>query len=293
MNKLTTEDFIEKSKSIHGDKYDYRNTVYTLSNKKVSIECMNHGPFLQTANDHLQGKGCKKCTGKGRTTDEAITLLKEKHGDKYDYSKLIYKNTKSKLEIICKKHGIFLQNFTNHHGGQGCPKCKSYKKIKTLKVFQEQAVKIHNNKYEYLDYIRDDLKIKIRCPNHGVFKQMASNHLQGHGCSKCGTTIISKPEIEVADFVKSLNLEILTSKRDIINPLELDIYIPKLNMAIEFNGNYWHYNHSNPNCKPKGYHAQKSNLCREKGIKLLHIREDLWKKDTEKMKKVIKRFLKT
>ena len=66
----------------------------------------------------------------------------------------------------------------------------------------------------------------------------------------------------------------------------------ELNKAIEFNGSYWHYDRSNPNCKPKGYHGMKSKLCRDKNIKLLHIREDLWYHDSEKMKKIILKFLK-
>ena len=123
------------------------------------------------------------------------------------------------------------------------------------------------------------------------FEQTPKAHLyEKQGCPKC-INIISKPEIELADFIKSLNYKILTSKRNIIKPYELDIYIPSLNKAIEFNGNWWHYNHSNPNCKHKGYHAQKSNLCRKKGIQLLHIREDLWIKNPEKMKQVIQKFL--
>ena len=86
-------------------------------------------------------------------------------------------------------------------------------------------------------------------------------------------------------------MKIQTSNRKYIYPYELDIYIPSLKKAIEFNGEWWHYNHSNPNCKPRGYHAMKSNLCREKGIKLLHIREDLWNRDEGKMKQIIIKFL--
>lgn len=73
----------------------------------------------------------------------------------------------------------------------------------------------------------------------------------------------------------------------VIKRKEIDIYIPELNKAIEFNGEWWHYGR---NFIP-GKHALKSNLCREKGIKLLHIREDLWIKDKEKMKNIIKEFL--
>ena len=120
------------------------------------------------------------------------------------------------------------------------------------------------------------------------FEQTPKAHLyEKQGCPKC-INIILKPEIELADFIKSLNYKILTSKRNIIKPYELDIYIPILNKAIEFNGTYWHY--SKKHFIP-GKHSNKSNLCREKGIKLLHIREDLWNRDKEKMKQIIQKFL--
>ena len=158
----------------------------------------------------------------------------------------------------------------------------------------EKAKKAHDGYYDYPDwsYINSKSKIKIKCPIHGVFEQTPDKHINGeYGCPKCSKANISKPEIEVQEFVKSLGFEIITNKRSMIKPYELDIYLPELNKAIEFNGEYWHYQHSNKNCKPKGYHAMKSNLCRDKNIKLLHIREDLWKKDKEKMKNVIKQYI--
>ena len=132
----------------------------------------------------------------------------------------------------------------------------------------------HNLKYDYTDTIYDKgkNKLKIICPLHGYFIQKANNHLNGKGCPKC-KSIISKPEIEIQEYIKNLGFEILTNKRNIIKPKELDIYIPELKKAIEFNGEYWHY--SKKHFIP-GEHGLKSNLCRKKGIKLLHIREDLW-----------------
>ena len=103
---------------------------------------------------------------------------------------------------------------------------------------------------------------------------------------KC-KNIISKPETEVQEFLKEFKYNFETNNRKLLNGKELDIYIPSLNKAIEFNGKYWHYNE---NFTP-GKHSNKSNLCREKGIKLLHIREDLWLKNKEKMKQVVVKFL--
>ena len=68
----------------------------------------------------------------------------------------------------------------------------------------------------------------------------------------------------------------------------MDIYLPELKKAIEFNGTYWHYN---PKYFVPGKHAKKSIMCRKQGLKLLHLREDLWIRDKEKMKNIIKNFL--
>ena len=158
--------------------------------------------------------------------------------------------------------------------------------------FIKKSQTIHSQKYDYqlVDYKNAHIKVKIICPEHGVFEQKPYVHLRGQGCPKC-KSIISKPEIEVQDFVKSLGFKIITNNRKILNGKELDIYIPELNKAIEFNGTYWHYDKTNPNCKPSCYHSTKSKLCKLKNISLLHLREDLWNCNKEKMKKVIHKFL--
>lgn len=161
-------------------------------------------------------------------------------------------------------------------------------KIITREIFIERSNLKHEYKYDYSKVIYNKAKIKviITCKIHGDFEKTPDKHLQGNGCPKCSHHV-SNSEIEVQKFVKSIGCEIETNNRKILNGKELDIFIPSLNKAIEFNGKYWHYNE---NFKP-GKHALKSNLCREKGIKLLHIREDLWLKDKEKMKKIIVNFL--
>lgn len=83
-------------------------------------------------------------------------------------------------------------------------------------------------------------------------------------------------EQEVKDYFT--NIELITSSRNIINPYELDIYIPSHNLAIEINGNYWHSEHIR---KDKLYHLKKTNLCKEKGIHLIHVWEFLWNTDKE------------
>lgn len=126
-NKVTTtnKDFIEKSKLIHGDKYDYSKTIYINSYNKIIIICPVHGEFKQRASQHLEGYNCNECSKKlkSKTTEEFIEKAKLIHGDKYDYSLVKYKNKKTKIKIICKIHGIFEQLPFSHRRGNGCKKC--------------------------------------------------------------------------------------------------------------------------------------------------------------------------
>lgn len=88
---------------------------FNNSNEKVCIICPIHGEFWQTANYHMYGGNCPKCTGGMRLSKEDfIKKAKAIHGDKYDYTKVIYKNYSTKVEIVCKEHGSFLQTPNNH-----------------------------------------------------------------------------------------------------------------------------------------------------------------------------------
>ena len=122
--KLSTEEFINKSKLKHGDVYDYSKVFYKNIMTKVIITCLNkHGDFEQTPNNHLKGTGCPKCGNKTLTIDEFINRSKIKHGNLCDYSKVVYKNIKSKIIITFKNHGDFEQTPNNHIKGSCCPKC--------------------------------------------------------------------------------------------------------------------------------------------------------------------------
>lgn len=130
--KHTSKSFIEAAKKIHGDTYGYDNVDYHHSHSKITITCKIHGDFEQTPTTHLNGANCHKCSySKLNETmrfsnDEFIERAKSIHDDKYDYSKVIYKNYITKIEIICTEHGIFKQSPAHHLSGKGCPKCAVY-----------------------------------------------------------------------------------------------------------------------------------------------------------------------
>ena len=95
--------------------------------------------------------------------------------------------------------------------------------------------------------------------------------------------VYSIKEKEIVEYIKSIySGEVIENSKKIISPKELDIYLPELNLAIEFNGLYFH---SLLNNTPKDYHLNKSLLCREKGIRLIHIYEF---EDLEKQKQLLK-----
>jgi hypothetical protein len=129
--RLTNEEFIKKAKSIHQNEYDYRNTRYKTSHTAVEIICAKHGSFFQEASNHLQGRGCNKCYGTIKLTNESFIKKANKvHKNFYDYSKIDYKGYLSNVVIICPVHGEFAQASGTHLSGSGCPSCG--KEVQTL-----------------------------------------------------------------------------------------------------------------------------------------------------------------
>ena len=116
MRKLTTQEFIDRARAVHGDRYDYTFVNYTSNKSKVSIICSKHGLFSMTPNSHLLGQHCPKCSGKHRWTEqEFITQAKLVHGDyKYEYSAVNYVNNSTKVSIFCPEHGMFKQAPKSH-----------------------------------------------------------------------------------------------------------------------------------------------------------------------------------
>ena len=146
------EQFIEKAKKVHGNKYDYSKVEYVNAHTKVCIICLDHGEFWQTPHKHINTKrGCSKCGGSDRiTTDEFIKKAIKIHGNKYDYSKVEYINSNTKICIICPDHGEFWQTPHNHLLLEGCPQCNNSKlenEVKTL---------LQNNKIEFEEQKRFD-----------------------------------------------------------------------------------------------------------------------------------------
>lgn len=130
------DEFIERANKVHDNKYEY--IKYTRMHEKATIKCPIHGVFKQDANNHISGSGCFKCgllirgNGRASTQEDIINKFIKKHGNVYDYSKVNYKRSFIKVEIICKKHGSFYQAPNMHLSGCGCPICKASKAEKLI-----------------------------------------------------------------------------------------------------------------------------------------------------------------
>lgn len=126
-------------------------------------------------------------------TEGFIIKARKIHGDKYDYSKVKYENSKTKVCIICPKHGEFWQTPNNHLTGFQCKLCgreqATIKNSSTTDQFIEKARLVHGNKYDYskVNYVNNKTKVNIICPIHGEFKITPDSHLsQKAGCILCG-----------------------------------------------------------------------------------------------------------
>jgi hypothetical protein len=124
------------------------------------------------------------------TFDDFIKRARRAHGDRYTYIESSFINTNKKMVIVCKKHGEFLQNVTKHLLGGGCVECardKTRKPTRTTNDFIEKSDRVHQGKYDYslTEYKGWDKPLKIICPDHGIFSQKASDHLEGDRCQKC------------------------------------------------------------------------------------------------------------
>lgn len=193
------ESFLAQAQRVHGNEYDYSNTVYSGARDKLTIECRKHGKFEQQAGAHLAGQGCPRCahdrasTKLNLTTDEFVRRAQEKFGDRFDYSQVNYVDSWTPVEIRCREHGPFLQSPVTHvHSAtHGCPSCARNSVTDASRLqqadFIERANAVHHGKFDYSKALVVDSKTKVRivCPRHGMFNQTPNQHLAGAGCPKC------------------------------------------------------------------------------------------------------------
>ena len=257
---------------------------------------------------------CPKCSfenNKEILKNKAINKLKEKYPE-LDFSKFNYISRDSKSTVICPIHGEFESSYLNLSKSKyGCKKCNKNIYVPKSKLkSKEEAVKELQNKFPELDfskfeYANNKIKSIVICPKHGEFERSYNNlYSKNRDCPKCLDNFSSKPEKEISEYIKTFyNKKIIRNDRTIIlneytnNYLELDIYLPDINLAIEFNGIYYHSdemikNRTNNIFKSaEEYHKYKSDKCNDKNIKLIHIDEQEWIDDKNSVLNNIKNYI--
>lgn len=203
--KITTEDFIKKSKSVHGSKYTYSNTVYTNSKSKVLITCRKCSTeFSQRADSHLQGSGCHCQASKTRvywSTSSFIEQSKRLFGNQFDYSAVEYTGVHDKITLTCALcNKTFTQEAINHLRSKGCNNCYNISKTTTYSDFIIKATDVHGDKYSYgyTPLLPHRSKVDILCKKcNTIFTQHVHIHLRGSGCPSCAPYgfDITKPAI--------------------------------------------------------------------------------------------------
>lgn len=191
------EKTLKKFNDKHNYFYDYSKSNYIKATVKIEIICPIHGSFWQLPYNHYRS-GCVQCGIERQkkaislTTESFITKSIERHGNKYDYSQVDYKDNKTKVKIICPEHGLFEQAPSTHLNNNGCGLCGIKQTGITQRKTHDQWVKemkiLHNNKYDYslANYTKAKDSTTIICKQHGEFIQKINDHNSGCGCPICG-----------------------------------------------------------------------------------------------------------
>lgn len=191
----------------------------------------------------------------------------------------------SNIIVMCPKLHHFTTTYTHWMQGHRCLECRKadFNKINTS---------FFNEKYTLLtkenEYINNIQKLEYLCPKGTKHSISWSNWQLGHRCPCCNNGM-SKAEKEIADFIRQLNIDIELKNRLLISPLELDIIIPSMKIAIEYNGLYYHGIIKGN--KDKNYHINKLQKCNDVGYRLITIFEDEWVTRKEIVKSRLKHIL--
>lgn len=219
---MNNQEFKEKCKILWNGLFSYDETEFISLSKKIYVNCIKHDNMCyQLAKSHINKiNPCKLCDVERKknvqtlTTQEFIEKSFITHKDEfYSYDKVMYKDSKTEVDIICNKHGIFSitpDNFLNKK--MKCPKCtKENNKVKRsmdFDTFKKRSEYLWNNKYKYLEetWIDFSSKTGIICSEHGLFFQYPNNHLRKSGCRKCSQKIINdKIRMNNDEFLEKVN----------------------------------------------------------------------------------------
>lgn len=188
--KSNLQEYIIKLEKIHGKGfYNFDKSIYKNNNTKMIVTCPIHGDFESRPREMLMGSGCPKC-GKGTYTLKTfIKKAIEIHGDKYDYSKVVFIRNQTKVEIVCKEHGSFWLAPNLHLRGIGCAGCSGNKPFTTESFIAKSKELYGDYNYNYDKTVLVNYNKKpviITCPIHGDFETIPNWHINNKsGCPLC------------------------------------------------------------------------------------------------------------
>ena len=260
--------------------------------QKITLTCLKHNEeFVTTASAHLKGvRSCRECLGQRApyTVETAIERFREIHGpDRYDYSKFTeIKGAHSPLTIICHRHDEPVETTMTvwHHikSRRGCKSCTAHSVRLNRERFLARAKPVWGDRFDYSNTVVTGIKnvVTFVCTDCGEeCEQTPDGHFTGREpCRTCYPAGTSGLEGELAAFVEAVaqerGLKVERNRRGLLakSNLEVDIYLPDLKLAIEFNGMYFHSEAFNA----PDHHKVKRELCEAAGLRLLTVWEDDW-----------------
>jgi len=294
LKKLTYE-YVKKQ--IEKEGYTLLSNSYKNVDNKLLLKCLEGHEYKISYYNFKKGQRCPICAiNRKKLTYEHVKKQIESKG--YTLLSDTYKNNYTKIKIQCSEGHKYKVTYNKFQQGTRCPICANIKNgLKKRLLYEYVKEYIESFGYTLLSdsYKNVNTKIKVQCPEGHKYKVTYSSFKQGTRCPYCAAELgSSKGEKEVVNFVRAQGIDIIENDRSqIINPLtnknlELDIWIPSLNKAIEYNGLYWH------SFKDVIKHDKiKKEQCEKLGIDLLIIQEDNWQKYQQLEMGKIKKWLLT
>jgi len=285
-NKKTID---EVKSYIEKEGYTLLSDSYKNSSSKLSVRCDKGHEYSVTFHSFHSGSRCVICSGNKKHTYEHVKSYIEKEG--YTLLSDSYKSNRDRLLIRCNEGHEYVTKFNTFKSGGRCLICSG----KMKHTYEYVKNYIEKEGYTLLSdsYKNAGSKLSVKCDKGHEYSVTFGNFRGGCRCPVCNYySKSSKGEQSLQLYIESFGIPMIRNDRtQIINPLtgynlELDIWIPSMNKAIEYNGLYWH---SHPN--KKYYDKIKHEQCKQLGIDLLVVGDEQWNNYKEVEMKRIEQWL--